>query len=96
MFRYGPTDRTYLERQVGGPIDFSAFEVGPRTFFAESPIAQDLPAGVHPAFKKRYGPYYLVPLDLQDRPMLSVAVSAYNSDAQIVNGALSFAVRHRR
>lgn len=91
---FGPTDRPYLERQFGAAIDFAALAADPRVYYAESPYEQELPSEFHPAFRKVIGPYYLVSLGLGGEPVLSVAVSAYNTDVDIVNGLLRFPVRH--
>jgi hypothetical protein len=78
-------NRSYLESQRGAPIDFAALRVEPRIYFAESPYVQDIPADVHPAVRKYTGPYYLVTLSDLTGPVLSVAVSAYDTDVTIVN-----------
>jgi hypothetical protein len=87
-------NRTYLESQRGTSIDFGALHVEPRVYYAESPYMQDLPADVHPALRKYAGPYYLVTLSDIAGPVLSVAVSSYNTDVAIENGRIMLAPNH--
>ena len=91
---FGPALRPYLERNHGGPIDFSTLVPG-RTFYGASPYEQTLPADFHPGFRKAAGPYYLVILMEKGAPILNVAVSAYNTDVNVSDGRIGgFAPRH--
>lgn len=76
------------ERHRGSTIDLSALAVGPRAHFAHSPYGS-VPADVHPAIRKLYGPYYMVLLLNGGEPVVLLAVSAFNTDHGIdPNGGL--------
>jgi hypothetical protein len=87
-------NRTSLEKQRGAPIDLAALRVEPRVFYAESPYIQDIPSDVHPAIRKYAGPYYIVTLSDQSGPVLSAAISAYDTDVAISNGLIVLAKRN--
>jgi hypothetical protein len=76
----------FYERQWaedrGGPIQLKSLEVAPRIFYAESPYGR-FPDGYHPAFRRAFGPWYVVTLTSGGDPVLRVAVSAYNTDLGI-------------
>lgn len=70
------------QREHGGPIDLTSLEVDPRIFYAESPYGR-FPVGYHPAFRRMFGPWYVVTLASAGNPVLRVAVSAFNTDIGI-------------
>lgn len=76
---FGRTFHETWEKQRGGRIDLSTLSVGPRIFFARSAYGA-FPRGFHPAMRKSYGPYYLVTLLSGGEPVITMAVSAYNTD----------------
>lgn len=79
---FGPGLRSYLEREHGKPIDFSALSAT-RVYYATSAYEQDTPADVHRAVRKLLGPYYMVVLSQGSEAAVSVAVSAYNTDITV-------------
>jgi hypothetical protein len=91
---FSSTQRPYLERQRGGNIDFRLLRAESRVYFAESPLEQSDFNDVHPGLRKDAGPYYLVTFRQAERPVLSVSVSAYDTDLNIENGKIVFPVRH--
>jgi hypothetical protein len=92
---YGPTMKTYLERQHGAPIDFISLQADSRAYFGRSPYVYEALGAVHPGLQKGYGPSYFVTLRSNTKPVLSVAVSALNGDATIdTKGRLGFGVKH--
>lgn len=82
---YAPFFQRGWEKDRGGPIDIRSLEVDPRIFFAETPYAV-FPEGFHPAYRRSYGPYYLVRLVSGTTPVLLVAVSAYSTDVHVGKG----------
>ena len=66
----------------GGDIDLTTLQPASRVFFAATPY-QLLENVVHPANRKSFGPYYLVTFTSSGEPVLSIAVSAYNTDLGI-------------
>lgn len=94
MRMFGPLVRKYLEEQHGAPLDFARLEADPRVYYATTPYEQTIPPDFHPGLRKNLGPYYLVVLRSSGRPVLSVAVSAYNTDFVVRNGELHFPVNH--
>lgn len=90
---FAPLRRSYLEQQHGGSLAFATLKPG-RPYFADTPYVLDLPSDVHPSVRKYLGPYYLVPMMQSDRQVLSIAVSAYDSDIGIERGRIVFPVRH--
>lgn len=82
--------RQGLEARFGGPIDFSNLQANDRVYFADTPYGA-VPPDAHVAFRKLYGPYYLVTMKtLNGDPVLSIAVSAYNTDLVLENGRVKF------
>lgn len=86
---FGPGLRAFLEGERGGPIDFSALQGG-RVFYGHSAYEQDLPPDSPASYRKAAGPFYQVTLTNRGIPVISVAVSAYNTDIGIENGEIRF------
>jgi hypothetical protein len=77
--------RFYAEdwsKERGSPVDPASLSADPRIFYAETSFGR-VPDGFHPAFRRAYGPWYLVTLVQGGKPALLVAVSAYNTDLKI-------------
>jgi len=85
---------SYLERERGGPIDLAVIKADERVFYADSPYLQDWSPKVHPGVKKHTGPYYLVSFTSGGLQVLSVAVSALNTDVAVRNGKIAFSINH--
>ena len=82
--------RYSLEERYGSSIDFSSLRADERVYFAETPYGA-VPPDAHVSFRKLYGPYYLVTMTARNGdPVLSVAVSAYNTDLTLENGKVKF------
>lgn len=79
---YAPFFRSSWEKDRGAPIDVGSLRVDPRILYAETPYAV-FPDGYHPAYRRSFGPYYLVRLVSGTTPVLLVAVSAYGTDVRI-------------
>jgi len=86
---FGPGLRAFLEGERGGPIDFAALQAG-RVFYAHSAYEQNLPAELPMSYRKAAGPFYLVTLTNSGIPVVSVAVSTYNTDIGIDNEEIRF------
>jgi len=78
---FGRSFHETWERERGGAIDLTTLSPG-RIYFAHSPYGA-FPAGFHPAMRRTYGPYFLVPLQSNGTPVIMMAVSAYNTDVGI-------------
>jgi hypothetical protein len=77
--------RFYIEdwsKERGSPVDPASLSPDPRIFYAETSFGR-VPDGFHPAFRRSYGPWYLVTLVQGGKPALQVAVSAYNTELKI-------------
>lgn len=86
---FAPSFQKGWEQDRGAPIDVSSLRIDPRIFYAETPYGV-FPDGYHPAYRRSFGPYYLVRLVSGSTPVLLVAVSAYSTDVRIEkNGRLS-------
>lgn len=91
--RFGPSFRVTWERQHGREIDLESLRVASPVYYAETPFAP-LPPDVHPAYRNRYGPWYMVYLASPDgTPALLVAVVA-NTGAWIENGRIRFPLNY--
>lgn len=91
--RFGPSFRVTWERQHGREIDLDRLRVGSPVYYAETPFAP-LPPDVHPAYRNRYGPWYMLYLVAPDgTPALLVAVAA-NTGAWIENGRVRFPLNY--
>lgn len=90
----GPMNRTYLERMRGARIDFAELEVYPRVFYAETPFEAP-PAGVPQGFRNAVGSFYLVYMVADGEAVMSIAVSARATDAQIQeDGLIRLPIEH--
>jgi hypothetical protein len=79
---YGPVLEEEWQQQHGRSFDYRNLEADPRVLFQTTPY--DLfPEGFHGAFRRMFGPYYLVRLGSGGRHRMSVAVSAYNTNVAI-------------
>ncbi|HEX8211603.1 MAG TPA: hypothetical protein VF584_15630 [Longimicrobium sp.] len=77
------------EQDRGASIDVRSLRIDSRIFYAETPY-DIFPEGYHPAYRRSFGPYYLVRLVSGSTPVLLVAVSAYSTDVRVEkNGKLS-------
>jgi len=83
--RFGPYNLNGLERQHRSSIDLGALEVIGRVVVAETPWAP-IPSNVPMPLQKHLGPYYLVTLGNGGIPAITVAVSAYSTDWEVVEG----------
>lgn len=83
---FAPSVVSYFERSLGVPLDLSGVEPAPRVYLATSPHV--LPASSPLRLRKAYGPVYIVQLQQSDAVFASVAVSAFNTDLQIIDGRL--------
>jgi len=68
-----------LEREHGSRINFDALRADSRVYAAQAPYADSIPSLVPMGTRKRYGPFYMVLLRDPNGPVLSVAVSAFNT-----------------
>lgn len=79
---YGPAREDRWRQQHGRPFDYRALKADLRVFFQPSPY-ELFPDGFHGAFRRMFGPFYLVRLSSEGVPRMSVAVSAYNTNLAI-------------
>lgn len=75
--------RPSWEEERGGAIRVAGLRADPRVFFAESPYGAFPEGPFHPAFRRGFGPYYVVTLVEGTEPVLLVAVSAFNTDVRV-------------
>lgn len=80
---YGQFLEPTWEERHGAPIDRSALRAAERVHYAESPYGAFPEGPYHPAFRRGFGPYYLVTLTDGTVPVLVVAVSAFNTDVRL-------------
>lgn len=84
---FGPHSRTWIEGLHGGPVDFKQLRADQQVLLSEGPF-EVLDATAFAPDRKRAGPYYLVALHDEDRPVVTVAVSAFSSDLTIDSGGV--------
>ncbi|WP_420127287.1 hypothetical protein [Longimicrobium sp.] len=77
---YGQFLEPSWEERRGAPINLKVLQASPRVHYAESPYGAFPEGPYHPAFRREFGPYYLVTLTDGNAPVLLVAVSAFNTD----------------
>jgi hypothetical protein len=75
------------ERQRGGAIDLGNLRLSPDVYFAETPHAR-FPDGFHGAYRRMFGPWYILHFTSGGEPVLGVAVSAYSTDLEVRNGTI--------
>lgn len=71
------------ERESGRDIHVPSLQADPRVYFVETPYGRFPEGPFHPAFRKIFGPEYLVTLTDGRGPVLLVGVSALNTDVTI-------------
>lgn len=71
------------ERESGRDIHVPSLQADPRVYFVETPYGRFPEGPFHPAFRKGFGPEYLVTLTDGRKPVLLVGVSAFNTDVAI-------------
>lgn len=71
------------EKEAGRSIHLPSLRVHPRVFYAEAPYGRFPEGPFHPAYRKVFGPVYMVTLTDGRSPVLLVGVSAYNTDVSI-------------
>jgi len=87
---FGQRVRTYLEKQHGAVVPFKQLRQCGRTLYARSAFAA-IPSELPVPYRKPYGPWYLATFcDATGSPSVSVAVSAWNTDLQIVGDRIEF------
>jgi hypothetical protein len=91
---FGSYRRPYLEKSFGGRIDFQSLQADRRIFLADSPLDQTVAGLVHPAFRKHIGPFFLVVMRDGTKQVLSVAVSAYDTDIGTRSDTIVFPTLH--
>jgi hypothetical protein len=79
---FGPALKHHWEQEHGRALEVTKLKADSRVFYQDTPY--DLfPEGFHGAFRRMFGPYYLVRLSSGGQPRMSVAVSAYNTNLAI-------------
>jgi hypothetical protein len=79
---FGEFFRERWAREHGRYFDLESLRVDHRIQFLPTAY-EEFPAGYMPAYRKFFGPYYLVTLVSGSSPVLLVAVSAYSTDVGI-------------
>jgi hypothetical protein len=74
------------ERGHGGPIDYARLAVDPRIFLAASPYGPIPEGSFHSAYRRAWGPFYIVRLTSGGEPAIVVAVSVFNTDVTVERG----------
>lgn len=79
---FGPVLEERWQQQHGQAFDFRELRADARVLFQSTPFEM-FPGGYHGAFRRTFGPYYLVRLGTGGHHRMSVAVSAYNTNVSI-------------
>ena len=85
---WGESHQLVWERQRGAPLNLGELRPASRVFYAESPHGR-VPDGFHPAYRRMYGPWYVVYFEASEAPVLGVAISAYATDLEVRNGRIN-------
>jgi hypothetical protein len=84
---WGESFSPVWEQGAGGEVAWATLTSSPRVYFAATPFAR-FPDGFHAAFRRMFGPEYLVFFDSGDKHVLGVSVAAYSGDLQIEKGRI--------
>jgi hypothetical protein len=79
---FGPALEQEWQQHHGRSFDFRKLQADTRVLFQSTPY-ELFPDGFHGAFRRIFGPYYLVRLGSEGRHRMNVAVSAYNTNVGI-------------
>jgi hypothetical protein len=79
---FGPVLEKEWQQQHGRSFDFRKLQADTRVLYQSTPY-ELFPDGFHGAFRRIFGPYYLVRLGSEGRHRMNVAVSAYNTNVGI-------------
>jgi hypothetical protein len=82
VLSFGPALERYWKEEHGQAFAFSELQAEARVFYQSTAYGL-FPDGFHGAFRRMFGPYYLVRLSSNGRRRMSVAVSAYNTNVSI-------------
>lgn len=94
VLSFGPNMKQLWERESGVRIDLSTLQPDPRVLYASSPY-ELFPEGYHPAFRRAFGPFYLVRMRAGSQTPLIIAVAAYNGEVAIdPDGMIDFPANH--
>jgi hypothetical protein len=80
---FGPALEERWRQQHGQAFDYRELQADGRVLFQSTPFEM-FPDGYHSAFRRTFGPYYLVRLGTEGHHRMSVAVSAYTTDVAIL------------
>lgn len=80
---FGPALEQRWQQQHGQAFDYRELQADDRVLFQSTPFEM-FPEGYHGAFRRTFGPYYLVRLGTEGHHRMSVAVSAYNTNVSIL------------
>lgn len=86
---FAPTNAEGWEEQRGAPVDWEALETCGRAAYVATPFRDPGPNVPVPA-KRGVGSWWMVSFCAGAEPQMSVAVSAWNTDLRIEDGALRF------
>jgi hypothetical protein len=79
---FGPVLEERWQQQHGQAFDYRELKADDRVLFQSTPFEM-FPDGYHGAFRRMFGPYYLVRLGTEGHHRMSVAVSAYTTNVSI-------------
>lgn len=79
---FGPSLKPYWEKERGRSIDLRDLKADARVFYASTPY-ELFPEGFHSAFRRAFGPFYVVRMNAGSRAVVMVAVSAYATEVEI-------------
>lgn len=84
---FGPYLQPAFDQEHGQPVLLSSLEPHDRVLYTNTPylaVPEDATAPV----RKRFGPWFLVPMGSNGKVVLIVGVSAYNTDVTIEDGGI--------
>lgn len=87
---FGRYHSKYLERDHGGPIDFFGLEAAAPPYYAASSYEPVGPEA-HPGMRNSFGPYFLVYLVDNGRPIINLAVAAF-TESTVEQGEMRMVV----
>ncbi len=87
---FGPIAQKRIDREHGADVSMARLRTCGRTMYAESPY-EDPDASLPAPVRRIFGPWWLVSMCASDgTSVVSMAVSAYDTDVEVVNDSLRF------
>lgn len=82
-----PYKGTWEHQRGGQPLSLGSLKLADRVYFAVTPHGR-FPDGYHGAYRRMFGPQYLLFFEQDGEPVISLGIAAYSGDLEIRDGRI--------